>query len=83
MISSVYTTSHFNTLQHTATHCNTQVHDIIGLYDLDGDGGLDLNEFKRMIGILELSVETSVRSPGKAERMTSSRAAEGFNQGYR
>jgi len=60
-----------------------EVHDIIALYDVDGDGGLNFDEFVRMIGNLDVSVDSTIRSPGKAERNQSTHAAVGFNQGLR
>jgi len=52
-----------------------EVHDIIAHYDGDGDGGLDFAEFQAMVGNLDISVETSVRSPGKTERRANVQAA--------
>ena len=59
-----------------------EVHDIIAIYDLDGDGGLDIDEFANMLGVLEQKADSSIRSPGKVERTASDTAALGFNKGF-
>jgi hypothetical protein len=59
----------------------SEVHDIIAHYDVDADGGLDMEEFSRMIGALDQTANTSVRSPGKMERCASTSAGQSFNRG--
>ena len=59
----------------------SEVHDTIAHYDVDADGGLDMEEFSRMIGALDQTANTSVRSPGKMERCASTSAGQSFNRG--